>query len=86
MITNSKTLSDLYSYYYNDFEEAGIMSTASRKFMNEGVLRIAIFIMFASLTYSVRNYTWAIVALLVVGTYSLVTGIVQLRRSRHTIE
>lgn len=86
MVINSKTLSDSYIYYYNYYEEAGIMSAASRKFMNEGVLRIAIFIMFASLTYSVRNYTWAIVALLAVGTYSLVTGIVQLKRSRSTIE
>ncbi|WP_054941107.1 hypothetical protein [Paenibacillus ihuae] len=62
------------------------MSTASRRFMNEGVLRIAIFIMFASLTYSVRHYTWAIVALLAVGTYSLVTGLFQLKRSRDKVE
>ncbi|MNI48254.1 hypothetical protein D3C73_1028120 [compost metagenome] len=62
------------------------MSTAGRRFMNEGILRIAIFIMFASLTYTVRHYTWAIVALLAVGTYSLVTGIFQLKRSRHTAE
>lgn len=62
------------------------MSTAGKRFMNEGILRIAIFIMFASLTYSVRHYTWAIVVLLAVGTYSLVTGIIQLKRGRDTIE
>ncbi|WP_249899326.1 hypothetical protein [Paenibacillus sp. PK3_47] len=54
--------------------------------MNEGVLRIAIFIMFASLTYTVRHYVWAVVALLVVGLYSLVTGIVQLNRDKDTAE
>lgn len=48
--------------------------------MNEGVLRIAWFIIFASLTYTVRNYTWAIVLLLAVGLYSLVTGVIMLNR------
>lgn len=48
------------------------MSTAGRRFINEGVLRIAWFIIFASLTYTVRNYTWAIVLLMVVALYSLV--------------
>lgn len=61
-------------------KEAGIMSTAGRRFMNEGVLRIAWFIIFASLTYTVRNYTWAIVLLLAVGLYSLVTGVIMLNR------
>lgn len=56
------------------------MSTAGRRFMNEGVLRIAWFIIFASLTYTVRNYTWAIVLLLAVGLYSLVTGVIMLNR------
>lgn len=42
------------------------MSTAGRRFINEGVLRIAWFIIFTSLTYTVRNYTWAIVLLMVV--------------------
>ncbi|MEK3715770.1 hypothetical protein [Paenibacillus sp. FSL R7-0333] len=56
------------------------MSTAGRRFINEGVLRIAWFIIFASLTYTVRNYTWAIVLLLVVALYSLVTGVIMLTR------
>ncbi|ETT57103.1 MULTISPECIES: hypothetical protein [Paenibacillus] len=56
------------------------MSTAGRRFINEGVLRIAWFIIFASLTYTVRNYTWAIVLLMVVGLYSLVTGVIMLTR------
>lgn len=56
------------------------MSTASRRFINEGVLRIAWFIIFASLTYTVRNYTWAIVLLMVVALYSLVTGVIMLTR------
>jgi hypothetical protein len=57
------------------------MSTAGRRFINEGVLRIAWFIIFASLTYTVRNYTWAIVLLMVVAVYSLVTGVIMLTRS-----
>ncbi|MEK3905246.1 MULTISPECIES: hypothetical protein [unclassified Paenibacillus] len=56
------------------------MSTAGRRFINEGVLRIAWFIIFASLTYTVRNYTWAIVLLMVVALYSLVTGVIMLTR------
>lgn len=56
------------------------MSTAGRHFINEGVLRIAWFIIFASLTYTVRNYTWAIVLLMVVAVYSLVTGVIMLTR------
>ncbi|AIQ30543.1 MULTISPECIES: hypothetical protein [Paenibacillus] len=56
------------------------MSTAGRRFINEGVLRIAWFIIFTSLTYTVRNYTWAIVLLMVVAVYSLVTGIIMLTR------
>ena len=56
------------------------MSTAGRRFINEGVLRIAWFIIFTSLTYTVRNYTWAIVLLMVVALYSLVTGVIMLTR------
>ncbi|AIQ59253.1 hypothetical protein [Paenibacillus borealis] len=56
------------------------MSTAGRRFINEGVLRIAWFIIFTSLTYTVRNYTWAIVLLMVVAVYSLVTGVIMLTR------
>lgn len=56
------------------------MSTAGRRFINEGVLRIAWFIIFTSLTYTVRNYTWAVVLLMVVAVYSLVTGIIMLTR------
>lgn len=56
------------------------MSTAGRHFINEGILRIAWFIIFTSLTYTVRNYTWAIVLLMVVAVYSLVTGIIMLTR------
>ncbi|WP_405114192.1 hypothetical protein MHH28_09300 [Paenibacillus sp. FSL K6-1217] len=56
------------------------MSTAGRRFINEGVLRIAWFIIFASLTYTVRHYTWAIVLLMVVALYSLVTGVIMLTR------
>lgn len=56
------------------------MNTAGRHFINEGILRIALFLIFASLTYTVRNYIWAIIVLTVVAIYALVTGIVQLAR------
>lgn len=62
------------------------MNAANKRYMNEGVLRIAIFIMFASLTYTVRHYVWAIAALLVVGLYSLITGIIQLNRGEDPVE
>ncbi|MHA6529287.1 hypothetical protein [Paenibacillus sp. BAC0078] len=58
------------------------MSTAGRRFINEGVLRIAWFIILASLTYTVRNYTWAVVLLAVVSLYALGSGIVMLVRDR----
>ncbi|WNS44760.1 hypothetical protein [Paenibacillus sp. MMS20-IR301] len=58
------------------------MSTAGRRFINEGILRIAWFIIFTSLTYTVRHYTWAIVLLMVVALYSLVTGVIMLTRDR----
>ncbi|AIQ19027.1 MULTISPECIES: hypothetical protein [unclassified Paenibacillus] len=57
------------------------MSTAGRNFINEGILRIALFLIFASLTYTVRNYVWAIIVLTVVALYALVTGIIKLTRS-----
>lgn len=48
-------------------------------FINEGVLRIAIFFILISLTYTVRNYLWAVLLLVVVGLYSLVTGFLKLK-------
>ncbi|MNN95000.1 hypothetical protein D3C81_2137360 [compost metagenome] len=56
------------------------MSTAGRHFINEGVLRIAWFIILSSLTYTVRNFTWAVVLLVVVALYALVSGVIMLNR------
>ncbi|MNC79136.1 hypothetical protein D3C75_1315380 [compost metagenome] len=56
------------------------MSAAGKRFINEGVLRIAWFIIFASLTYTVRNYTWVVVLFSVVALYALGSGIVMLVR------
>lgn len=58
------------------------MSTVERRFINEGVLRIALFFIIASLTYTVRNYTWAVVLIVVVALYSLITGIIMMNRSQ----
>ncbi|OKP81785.1 hypothetical protein A3844_25375 [Paenibacillus helianthi] len=58
------------------------MSAAGKRFINEGVLRIAWFIIFASLTYTVRNYTWVVVLFSVVAIYALGSGIVMLAKDR----
>ncbi|WP_150267594.1 hypothetical protein [Paenibacillus tepidiphilus] len=60
------------------------MSAVERTFINEGILRVAIFFMLASLTYSVRNYVWAIVVLGIFAVYALVTGVVMMKK--HTQE
>ncbi|MFC3746261.1 hypothetical protein [Paenibacillus sp. GCM10012306] len=54
------------------------MTKKSSLFINEGVLRIAIFIILSSFTYTVRNYPWAVTFLVLLGIYSLVTGVFQL--------
>ncbi|MFF2908523.1 MULTISPECIES: hypothetical protein [Bacillales] len=54
------------------------MAKKSSLFINEGVLRIAIFIMLSSLTYTVRNYSWAVTFLVLLAIYSLVTGVFKL--------
>ncbi|MBW4081368.1 hypothetical protein [Paenibacillus sp. S150] len=59
------------------------MNAAGKRFINEGVLRIAWFIIFASLTYTVRNYIWVVVLFSVVALYALGSGIVMLARDRH---
>ncbi len=56
------------------------MSAAGKRFINEGVLRIAWFIIFASLTYTVRNYTWVVVLFSAVALYALGSGIIMLAR------
>ncbi|WP_151735157.1 hypothetical protein [Paenibacillus tengchongensis] len=58
------------------------MSTAERTFINEGILRIAIFFMLASLTYTVRNYIWAIAVLAVFAVYALVTGVIMMKKHK----
>lgn len=56
------------------------MSTSSRPFINEGILRIAIFVMFAAMIYTVQNYVWVVVVFALIGLYSLGTGIMMLTR------
>lgn len=56
------------------------MSATGKRFINEGILRITLFIILSSLTYTVRNYPWAVTLLTVTALYALVTGAIKLTR------
>jgi hypothetical protein len=43
----------------------------------EGILRLTLFIVLASLIYTVREYSWAIVLISLVSVYFLFTGAYQ---------
>lgn len=56
------------------------MNLARKQFIKEGVLRITLFIILSSLTYTVRNYPWAVTVLVCVALYALLTGVYRLLR------
>lgn len=56
------------------------MNVERKQFIKEGVLRITIFVILASLTYTVRNYAWAVTILVCFALYSLLTGVHKILR------
>lgn len=58
------------------------MNVERKQFIKEGVLRITIFVILASLTYTVRNYPWAVTLLVCVALYSLLTGVYKIFRKQ----
>lgn len=61
-------------------KEAWVMTKKGSLFINEGVLRITLFVILSSLTYTVRNYSWAVTLLVIAAIYALVTGVFKLFR------
>lgn len=56
------------------------MNAVRKQFINESVLRITIFVILSSLTYTVRNYPWAVTLLVCFALYALLTGVYKLFR------
>lgn len=59
------------------------MNVERKQFIKDGVLRIAIFVILASLTYTVRNYSWAVIVLTCFALYALLTGIYKIVFRKH---
>lgn len=58
------------------------MNAVRKEFIKDSLLRITIFVILSSLTYTVRNYPWAVTLLVCFALYALLTGVYKLFRKQ----